>query len=150
MQLRLRRDKQNCTAKATPGVLEVEEAGAWKFIGFTLEDTWRAPGIKIQDQTCIPAGRYRVKVTYSNRFKKPMTLIYNTNDYAVENDDIRFTGIRMHGGTGVHHTSGCPLVCERRTMDKNEPGLSGSLTEKITGLVRAAEDNNEDVWINIY
>lgn len=72
----------------------------------TLEDTLRAPGVKVKGKTAIPAGLYRVKLTMSPKFGRITPQIM-----AVQN----FDGIRMHGGNGPVDTDGCPLVAFNRT-----------------------------------
>jgi len=61
---------------------------------------------KIYGNTAIPAGRYRVVLTMSNRFKKVLPLLINVPGYG---------GIRIHGVLpGVialpKHTHGCLLI----------------------------------------
>lgn len=78
---------------------------------WTLEDRVRdknfdgdlddAGETKIKHETAIPAGRYKVIVTYSNRFKKPLPLLVNVKG---------FEGIRIHSGNTKADTSGCILV----------------------------------------
>jgi len=81
-----------------------------KYFGDTLEDVGRPTGVKVYAETCIPEGVYKVTISYSNRFKQPMMLLYNQDDFSIENGGVRFTGIRVHGGTNVEHTAGCPLL----------------------------------------
>lgn len=57
--------------------------------------------LKIKGETAIPTGKYKVTVTYSNRFKKMMPLI---------NDVKGFEGIRIHSGNTDKDTEGCILV----------------------------------------
>lgn len=56
---------------------------------------------KVQDETCIPFGIYKVIVNWSNRFKRLMPLLLNVPS---------FEGIRIHNGVTAKHTSGCILV----------------------------------------
>lgn len=97
MTLRLIREptRQN----ATLGSLYVN--GVWAC--WTLEDAIR--DVKIQDQTCIPAGVYRVKMSFSNRFKTVLPEVLNVPN---------FTGIRIHAGNAITDTSGCILVGQTR------------------------------------
>jgi hypothetical protein len=76
-----------------------------EYICDTLEDTVRQLGRngkgKIKHNTAIPADRYEVKITYSNRFKCLMPLLI---------DVPFFEGIRIHSGNTHENTSGCILV----------------------------------------
>jgi len=79
-------------------------------MGNTLEDIGRPSGVKIPKETCIPEGNYRVAITQSQRFGRPMILLYsNPKTYACELDNIKFTGIRVHSGSKTSHTEGCVL-----------------------------------------
>lgn len=79
-------------------------------LGSTLEDIGRPRGIKIPKETCIPEGKYRVAITHSTRFNRPMILLYtDSKDFACTLDEVRFTGIRVHSGTKTEHTEGCVL-----------------------------------------
>lgn len=86
---------------------------------FTLEDVIREPreqGIivdrvawveswKVHGQTAIPAGRYVVKLTFSNRFQRITPEIIGVPGYL---------GIRFHPGNKAEDTDGCVLPGERR------------------------------------
>jgi hypothetical protein len=91
---------------ATIGTLWVNS----EFFCYTLEDRVRVvrtgngyAGEKVPGKTAIPAGYYRVKTTFSSRFKKDMVEVI---------DVPLFTGIRIHGGNTEEDTEGCILVAE--------------------------------------
>jgi len=139
-------DRIDYTTTATTGVLHVKpECKASYQLGFTLEDARRFPGVKVNGDTCIPAGRYRVGISRSNRFGRDMTIIYNcSNGYELQAEAISFTGIRMHGGNTSEHTSGCILVAEVRVNDHK---IQGSIEKTVTNLVKRAIEKEEEVWL---
>ena len=71
----------------------------------TLEDPPRE--IKIINETCIPAGKYQVVITMSNRFQRLMPLLLNVPG---------FDGIRIHAGNTAANTSGCLLVGKNKIV----------------------------------
>lgn len=74
---------------------------------FTLEDKMREePGIsvevwKINGETAIPRGIYRVGVSFSDHFQKDLPIL---------NDVPGFVGVRIHPGNIDSDTEGCILV----------------------------------------
>ena len=82
-----------------------------RLFGTTLEDAGRPHGVKIMHETCIPEGVYKVTINKSRKFGKDMMMLYNqARDLSVDTGGIRFTGIRVHRGETVEHTSGCILL----------------------------------------
>lgn len=67
----------------------------------TLEDKVRPNGEKIYGKTAIPAGTYKVKMTWSPRFKRYLPEILNVPN---------FTGVRIHSGNTAAETEGCVLL----------------------------------------
>jgi hypothetical protein len=121
----------------TLGSLYVD--GHWAL--WTLEDAIReVPGLpvaswKIPRQTAIPAGRYRVRLTLSNRFQRVLPLIESVPG---------FDGVRIHHGNTIHDTDGCPLVGTGRAWGR----VTGSRValEKLMGVLSSATD---DIWITV-
>lgn len=118
---------------------------AFDYVPFchTLEDEVRPPGVKVRGQTAIPAGVYRVSLSWSPRFKEMLPLIENVP---------LFEGIRIHAGNRPEDTEGCVLVGEeregeelRRSRDALErlvgmlkvPALEGELFIDVRNVVRA-------------
>lgn len=131
MQLRLAREPSG--GGITPGRLFVDDVHAC----FTLEDVVRT-GPKVPGATAIPAGRYRVRVTYSPRFKRALPLIM---------DVPGFEGIRIHAGNVAEDTEGCILVGNGRgfhSITDSRLALA-ALQPRIAG----AEARGDDVWITI-
>lgn len=96
----------------------------------TLEDAIRP--VKIPNETAIPAGIYKVEVTYSPRFKRNLPLLVDVPNY---------TGIRIHNGSNKDHTSGCILVGFNTAKGKltNSRKTSDQLTEKLKSLSEPIE-----------
>jgi hypothetical protein len=80
-----------------------------KWFCYVLEDMLRADGIKVPGATCIAAGEYWMMLTWSNRFKRMMPLIYNTDDFRVVGNGKEFSGVRFHGGNDEFDTEACLL-----------------------------------------
>jgi hypothetical protein len=72
---------------------------------YICEDMVRPKGEKIYGQTAIPEGRYEIKITMSNRFKRELPLLLNVPN---------FEGIRIHSGNHEGHTEGCLLPGKTR------------------------------------
>lgn len=93
-------------AKRTVGKLLIDEV----FQCFTLEDRYRPPPEpKVPGQTCIPVGRYEVKLTYSPRFQIVMPLLLEVPGFA---------GVRIHTGNDERDTEGCIIVGQERQPDR--------------------------------
>lgn len=90
------------TSNSTIGELYVNGV----FECYTLEDVERV--VKIKNETAIPKGKYKVVITYSNRFKRDLPLLLNVPN---------FEGVRIHSGNTNHDTEGCILVGLTRSKD---------------------------------
>lgn len=143
MELILYRDIY--TKKSTLGKLyQVRLDGDEDYICETLEDARRFPGIKVEGETCIPAGRYLVDVSFSNRFDRDMPMLSNyANGYELKAEGISFKGIRMHGGNTHANTAGCILVAYNRIDDDT---IQGTAESDVTHLIQSSPDL---VWIEI-
>ena len=103
--MHLRVIREPSTAAATLGILLIDGV----FTCWTLEDVVRP--VKIPGETAIPAGRYDVRLSLSQRFQKVLPEIL-----AVPG----FTGIRIHAGNTQADTAGCLLVGRIRAYDRVE------------------------------
>ena len=125
MQLVLERNASD--VEATIGKLYIDDV----FFCYTLEDVQR--DVKIQNETAIPTGTYKVLITMSPKFKRLLPLLI---------DVPGFDGIRIHPGNTAKDTDGCILVGDSFTRDfvTNSVTTFNKLFDKIKG---------EDITITI-
>ena len=95
MELRIKRT--DFSDQSTIGELSVNG----QFECYTLED-------KVAGKTAIPAGRYEVVISFSQRFQRPLPLLLKVPN---------FEGIRIHPGNTAGNTEGCILVGETKSGD---------------------------------
>lgn len=121
------------TPKSTIGSLYVN--GRWQC--YTLEDTKRT-GPKVPGQTCIPAGLYKLIISFSNRFKRDLPLLVGVPN---------FEGVRIHTGNTDVNTEGCILVGKAKAVDRiyNSVDAFNDLWPQI----QAAWFNKEEISITI-
>ena len=135
MLIQLYRNKPS--GKALFGVLYLEG----KFLCDTLENTDYA----------IPTGFYRVRLTQSPRFKEILPLLDGVMGFRKSNAEYRTrTGIRIHAGNTIEHTTGCILV---GTIDQFNDRLLSSrkaLNQLREYLLNYQKQNpNEEIYIEI-
>ena len=94
--------------------------------------------VKKYGETAIPTGRYRVTMSYSPKFKKQMPLINAVKGY---------TGVRIHSGNTPADTLGCVLI--GANTEKGKITNSRYWTGLVTGIIKAAIERDEDVFITI-
>jgi hypothetical protein len=114
--------RQVFTDKSTIGTLAVDGVVACQ----TLEDRMRRDdpttvadeGRKVPGSTAIPAGRYQVVLTESDRVVQG-TLWSPRADHKLPLlvDVPGFTGVRIHSGNDDRNTEGCILVGRSRGRD---------------------------------
>lgn len=122
------------TKESTIGELTIDG----KFECFVLEDNFPTPYVKTFGKTCIPLGRYEVKITYSPRFKVDMPLLL-----AVPG----FEGVRIHPGNVATDTEGCLLP--GRKIEENKVLESKLAYNSLLPKIKAAQDKGEPVHIII-
>lgn len=107
---------------------------------YTLEDVVRPDGEKVYGETAIPTGRYRVDITFSNRFQQPMPLVM---------DVPNFSGIRIHAGNTDKDTHGCILVGARVSPGGNAISESRMAYNLVFAHIRDAVERSEEVWLEV-
>jgi len=114
----------------------------------TLEDKVRSESDYVKGETAIPYGRYRLSISYSNRFKKQMILITNVRGGTItyHGKSIDSVGARIHGGNTEADTLGCVLAGQTRTATgiKN----CSAVNQMLIDLVKNADQWGE-VYLNI-
>jgi hypothetical protein len=123
-----------CGAVCTIGKLYANEVEKC----YTLEDIVRPDGEKVYGETAIPYGRYRIVVTFSNRFQRDLPLLLNVPN---------FEGIRIHPGNTAADTHGCILVGMERhgdTITRSAVAFAGLFAD-----IQDAIGQGEEIWITI-
>jgi hypothetical protein len=101
--MRMVLERKFFTDKYTEGNLYID--GKW--FCHVIEDVVRAKpnkwksSLKVWGKTAIPYGTYPVLVTWSGKFKRQLTGIFNVPD---------FEGIRIHNGKNETSSAGCLIV----------------------------------------
>lgn len=128
-------DRLFITEHSTTGKLYLNN----KYFCETLEDVVRDEGVKVPKKTAIPAGFYHIRLTYSNRFKKVLPLIYNNDAYDLKiiHKGVQFSGVRFHGGNTHLHTEGCPLVAYKKI---NNDYIQGSAIDALVAKFKEFDD----------
>lgn len=109
----------------------------------TLEDIVRLPGIKIMGKTAIPDGHYKVRVTWSPRFRVNMPLLIGDETFSKG-----WSGVRIHAGNCHTDTEGCILVGKR--LIQTERGWELRTSRLIyLDLLELLVKHKEDVALEI-
>jgi len=135
MKLRVERGAPG--ASSTIGKLYVDGV----FFAYTLEDVDRqleSGGKKIQGETAIPRGSYKVIIDFSNRFQKQMMHVLNVPG---------FEGIRIHAGNTDKDTEGCILLGKVRSDNAvfNSREAVNALFDKVRAALSAGQEVNLEV-----
>ena len=95
---------------------------------------------KIAEKTAIPAGRYKIIITMSNRFKKKLPLLLAV---------AGFEGVRIHAGNTAENTEGCLLVGQAVKGNVIVGGTSRPALDALQRKIQAVLDAGENVWVTI-
>lgn len=93
---------------------------------------------KIKGETAIPAGKYKIERTFSNRFQHTTPQLM---------DVPGFQGIRIHPGNTTADTEGCLLPGLERRSDS--VGSSQLAYREILKWLDTIEQNGSEAWIEI-
>lgn len=97
-------------------------------------------GIKIWGKTAIPAGRYEIVITYSERFKRRLPLLLKVP---------QFESIRIHGGNTELDTEGCLLIGKLDTKTNTIYGAKSlGLLDKLMAILEPASKTGK-IFITI-
>ena len=112
-------------------------------ICLSLEDTVRANAEgkgKVPGRTAIPAGRYKVNLTWSERLGKMYFEILSVPN---------FTGVRIHGGNTEKDTYACPLTGSKR-IENSVIGSQVALREFEKAVLTAfISDGDKQIYIDV-
>jgi hypothetical protein len=103
-----------------------------------LPGQWKESN-KVYGKTAIPYGRYPVLVTWSNRFNRMLTGIFNVPN---------FEGIRIHNGTSELSSAGCLIVSYKDDDLRHRVINDKAAMNDLCKLVDAAQ-KKEKVFITI-
>jgi len=129
-------DLRRCPSqyKYTPGALEI----AAVYFCDTLEDVVRPE--KIQGETAIPSGQYKVIIDFSNRFQRLMPLLIGVPN---------FSGVRIHNGVTDKNTEGCILVGLYHNVEDRLYDSKGTF-DKLFELLKTAYGRGEKIYLTIH
>lgn len=134
--------RQPSTDHCTIGELYAEG----QFVCYVLEDVVRelenipVSEWKVKGETAIPQGRYRITITKSERFGRPLPFL---------NMVPGFAGIRIHPGNTDKDTEGC-LLPGMSVAPNGEAVLeSRTAFKKVYEMIDESLMQGDEVWIEI-
>lgn len=95
---------------------------------------------KVYGKTAVPAGTYKVKLGYSNRFRRILPQVL---------DVPHFLGILIHTGNSNKDTEGCIIVGTWDGKTENWVSNSRVAFNKLMPLLKDATDNKEEITLTI-
>ena len=148
LELALLRDRFTRETPVRPGVTTSVFTVGGKPFGYACEDQDRGLDasmsldeivrLKVSGRTAIPAGRYRVKRTWSPKYQRLMPLLLDTKGYK---------GIRIHAGNDADDTEGC--ILPGKTRHATGVQVSAKWAKWLDDAIAAAELAGREVWITI-
>lgn len=117
-----------------------------EFECFTVEDTDRKLEIvgcsaKVQNQTCVPRGKYELIIRFSNHFQKNLIAVTGVPC---------FDGVLIHSGNSSKDTEGCIIVGSINNRDDDDfVGASRIAYDRLHKKVKSALSMDEKVFLEI-
>lgn len=112
-------------------------------LGYTCEDEDRhleTVGIeeKKYGRTAISRGMYRIEVSFSQRFQKPLPVVI---------DVPAFAGVRIHGGNRAEDSLGCILLGQVRTAG----GIAqcAATVSRLIAMIKTATSRGEKCYLEV-
>ena len=157
MEIRIKRNYYESAAGYTHGRLSTDEGG---FLCWTLEDENRGlhqdmavtqiERIKVYGKTAIPAGRYRIQLRVSPKFKsRTWAQPYGGKLPYLQNVPA-FDGVCIHPGNTPEDTSGCILPgmlhagIRGRIFDSQK-----AFADLMDFYIWPAYNRKEEIWLTI-
>lgn len=116
--------------------------GIAKRLAYSCEDAVRGDGDaktvekwKIPGKSAIPYGRYRLIISFSQRFQKHLPMLL---------DVPGFSGVRMHGGNTSADTEGCILL----GLSIRQNGV-GNCKPAVDMIIKLIQDSATEVWLTV-
>lgn len=94
--------------------------------------------IKVQNETAIPVGTYRLTVSMSPKFGRKLIEVLNVPGYS---------GIRIHKGNTAKDSAGC--ILPGNNTEKGKVTNSTKFEELLTSMVESAISNGEEAYLTI-
>ena len=95
---------------------------------------------KVEGETAIPRGVYKIIIDKSERFKRDMPHLL---------DVPLFSGVRIHSGNTEVDTAGCILVGEYVSDDGKSLINSKKAFDKLFAKMKEAIKNEEEITIEV-
>lgn len=136
------------TEKSTLGLL-FDATEEKKFICYTLEDPYQEK--KIKGNTCIPKGKYKIKLrTEGGLTKKYQNKYPDIHKGMLWLQDVdNFQYVYIHTGNSPQNTNGCILVGNMTQNNKTEDDFVGLSTKAYVSLYKLFLSYGEDGEIEI-
>lgn len=94
--------------------------------------------IKVQNETAIPVGTYKLTVSMSPKFGRKLIEVLNVPGYL---------GIRVHKGNTAKESAGC--ILPGNNTEKGKVTNSTKFEELLTSMVESAISNGEEAYLTI-